>query len=68
MYKWLKVIDKDGAPTEHWGEFVKWSKDPLPHTNCCESWCTCWGACLSNKETFEAMSKPNPKQIIMFRE
>ena len=68
MYQWLKVLDKDGEPTEHWQEYVKWSKDRLPHSNCGTSWCTCWGCCLSKTQTFENMSRPNPKQIIMFRE
>lgn len=68
MYKWLKVIDKDGTPTEHWGEYVKWSKEKLPHSNCGTSWCTCWGCGLSNKQKFDIMTRPNPKQIVMFRE
>ena len=40
IYKWLKVIDKDGEPTEHWTEYVKWSKDPLPYRNCGVSFVT----------------------------
>lgn len=68
MYQWLKVLDKDGNPTEHWGDYVKWTKDPLPHTNCCESWNPLWGCCLSTKQKYENMCRPNPKQIVMFRE
>lgn len=65
MYQWVKVLDKDGTPTEHWTDYVNWSKSPLPNTNCCDSWCTCWGCCLSNKERFDDMCRPNPTQIVM---
>jgi len=70
MYQWLKVLDKNGEPTEHWAEYVKWSKDPLPYRNCCEPWCTIWPIfnCCKQTEVFENMCRPNPKQIIMLRE
>jgi hypothetical protein len=68
MYQWLKVIDKDGEPTEHWSEYIRWSKDKLPHSNCGTSWFPCWGCCLSNKEKYDNMIRPNSTQIVMFRE
>lgn len=68
MYKWLKVLDKDGNPTEHWDEYEQWTNNPLPNTNCCDPWCMCWGCGLSRPERFENMCRPNPKQIVMFRE
>lgn len=68
MYQWLKVLDKDGSPTEHWQEYVQWTKDPLPNRNCMEPWCTFWGCCLSRPDRFANMCRPNPKQIVMFRE
>lgn len=68
MYKWLKVLDKDGNPTEHWEDYVSWAKAPLPNRNCCEPCITTWGCCLSNKQIFENMITPNPKQLVMFRE
>lgn len=69
MYQWLKVLDKDGEPTEHWEEYVKWSKDPLPHRNCCEPWFPFWPCCgFTNQQKFEDMTRPNVKQNIIFRE
>jgi hypothetical protein len=68
MYQWLKVLDKNGEPTEHWSEYVKWSMDPLPHRNGCEPCCTCWPVGLKQPEIFQNMCRPNPKQIVMFRD
>lgn len=67
MYKWLKVLDKDGNPTKFWDEYVEWAEAPLPHKNCGTSWWPFWGCCLSNKQIAENMCRPNPKQVVDFR-
>lgn len=66
MYKWIKVIDKDGNKTEHWDEYVDWANKPLPHRNCGASWFPCWPCCLSDREKTENMILSNDKQVIRF--
>lgn len=66
MYKWLKVLDKDCKPTEHWETYKAWSNDPLPHGGK-QAPCTPFICGLTNKEKQENMVRPNPKQIIMLR-
>lgn len=68
MYKWLKVIDKDGATTQHWNEYVEWTNKPTPHENCCAPACPIWPlfSCLSKKQVGDIMRLPNKKQIVRF--
>jgi len=66
MYKWLKVLDKDGNKTQHWDEYVAWTDRPLPHENCGTSWFPFWSCCLSNRQINENMIMPNKKQIVRF--
>jgi len=68
MYKWLKVIDKDGNPTEHWDNYKEWSHAPLPNDACCGlHFIPCWGCCLSGNEMLENMTYPSPKQVVNLR-
>jgi hypothetical protein len=67
MYKWLKVIDKDGNTTKFWPEYVEWAEGPLPHSNCGTSWFPCWGCCLSPMQVKENMITPNKTQIVKLR-
>mmetsp|Transcript_9269 Transcript_9269/g.14012 ORF Transcript_9269/g.14012 Transcript_9269/m.14012 type:complete len:301 (-) Transcript_9269:262-1164(-) len=67
MYKWLKVIDKDGNTTEFWDDYVAQSNGPLPHRNCGTSWLPCWPICLSKKQVNANMIVPNKKQIVSFK-
>lgn len=66
MYKWLKVIDKDGNTTKYWDEYVEWADAPLPHSNCGTSWWPFWGCCLSDRQVMDIMVMPNPKQAVNF--
>lgn len=67
MYKWLKVLDKDGKQTKHWKEYVDWSNAPLPNQNCGTSWFPCWSCCLPRKKALENMVYPNKTQIVNFK-
>jgi len=67
MYKWLKVLDKDGNKTEFWDEYVEWSNKPLPHRNCGTSWLPCWPMCFSQRQVNENMIVPNKQQIVRFK-
>mmetsp|Transcript_11435 Transcript_11435/g.21389 ORF Transcript_11435/g.21389 Transcript_11435/m.21389 type:complete len:311 (+) Transcript_11435:232-1164(+) len=67
MYKWLKVLDKDGNKTEHWDEWKKWVDEPLPHENCGSTWFPCWACCLSNTELTDNMVRPNRRQVVRFK-
>ena len=67
MYKWLKVLDKEGNKTKHWDEYKAWCEAPLPHRNFGTSWFPFWGLFLSGKQVRENMSMPNPKQVVNFR-
>lgn len=72
MYKWLKVVDKDGNPTEHWEEWLEWVDEPLPYQGCgCgdyKSFCwPFWACCLSGKEVSYNMARPNKTQVVNFR-
>ena len=66
MYKWLKVLDKDGNPTEHWEEYKEWLNSPVPNKGC-QLPCTPFICGLSNTEKNENMVRPNPKQIVRLR-
>ncbi len=68
MYKWLKVLDKDGNKTKHWNEYEAWCEAPLPHRNLGTSWWPFWGWFLSGKEIASNMIRPNPKQVVNFRD
>lgn len=66
MYKWVKVLDKDGNKTKHWKEWEEWTTGPLPHKNCGTSWFPLWPICLSGKKKLENMIRPNKKQVVRF--
>jgi hypothetical protein len=74
MYKWLKVLDKDGNPTQYYEEYVKMSKQQLPNNTTCIHCCCCsycWpmcGGCVSGVQIKENMAYPNPTQIVMLRD
>jgi len=67
MYKWLKVLDKDGNKTMHWEEWETLATDPLPNKNCGASWFPLWPCCLGMEKSLENMVRPNKKQIIRFK-
>jgi len=69
MYKWLKVIDKDGKTTKHWDEYVEWSNKPTPHLKCCAPYLPCWPglSCISPQKIAEIMVLPNKKQIVRLK-
>lgn len=67
MYKWLKVLDKDGEPTKYWDDYVSWVKEPLPHRNIFANWWPSWALFLKKKQIAENMCRPNSKQVVNFR-
>jgi len=67
MYKWHKVLDKDGKPTKYWNDYVKWAESPLPHRNCGTSWFPCWSAFIDGEKRYQNMIRPNKDQIITFK-
>lgn len=54
MYKWVKVLDKDGNETEHWKDWIERAYAPLPNRGCC----------LSNDKVLENMVYQNKKQVV----
>ncbi len=68
MYKWVKVLDKDGNKTKYWNEYVEWSEAPLPHSNCGTSWFPFWACCFPGDKITRNMMHPNPKQAVQFRD
>lgn len=57
MYKWVKILDKDGNETEHWNDWKDRVNSPLPNKGCC----------LSSGEKYENMVYPNATQVVRFK-
>lgn len=64
MYKWQRIIRGDGTTTQAFEDLKAKVTNPLPHSNCCTSWCTCWPACLNKAQKLEAMNGLNRMQLL----
>lgn len=66
QYKWLKVIDKDGKPTEHWPAFVEFVNSPFPYLAWGYNWLPCWPCGISGPQARQNMAYPNKINSVIF--